>query len=138
MKARYLWIALALATGGCAIRQNVTPVARIEGKEICIIQNDSVKQGFLETYMRVLNEKGYAVKTLPASAGLTACPVTSTYNGLWRWDLALYLAYAEIRVYDKGKQIGQAVYDASRGGGSLNKFINAENKIAELVNQLFP
>jgi hypothetical protein len=138
MRARHLCIVLALAAGGCgAILQNVKPVARFEGKDICIVQNDSVRKGFVETYTRVLVEKGYAVKELPASAGLAACPVTSTYRARWLWNPAFSPEYVEIRVYDNGKQIGHAVYDASRGGLSTTN-VTAEDKIAELVNQLFP
>ena len=138
MKTRHLCIVLALATSGCAILQNVTPVARFEGKDICIVQNDSVRKGFLETYTRVLGAKGYAVKELPASAGPTTCRVTSTYRARWQWDLSLYLAYAEIRVYDKGEQIGLAIYDTSGGGFNTKKFNDAEETVAELVKRLFP
>jgi hypothetical protein len=33
---------------------------------------------------------------------------------------------------------GNAVYDALPGGANLNKFISADAKIGELVDQLFP
>lgn len=35
-------------------------------------------------------------------------------------------------------QVGQAEYDARWGSGRPDKFISAENKIAELTDQLFP
>lgn len=74
---------------GCAIHQTVKPVERFDGKRVCIIEKASVKAGFLETYSRVLTSKGYEVKTLPPSASLVDCPVTSTYNAKWKWDMAL-------------------------------------------------
>lgn len=123
---------------GCAIHQNVKPVERFEDKQICIIEKPAVKAGFLETYSRVLTTKGYVVKQLPPSASLVDCPVTSTYNARWKWDLALYMALAEIMVYKNGKPIGEATYDSLSGDGALSKFIDAEKKITELVNQLFP
>jgi len=44
-----------------------------------------------------------------------------------------------IRVYQYGQQVGQAEYDSRWGGGRvIDKFINAEKKITELTNQLFP
>ncbi|WP_373989327.1 hypothetical protein [Duganella sp. BuS-21] len=48
------------------------------------------------------------------------------------------MTYAEIKVYNGGKPIGQAIYDANRAGLNTGKFINADKKIQELVDQLFP
>ena len=123
---------------GCAIQQTVTPVSRIEGREICVVENPAVRAGFLEAYRGALAAKGYSVRQLPPSAAVTACPVTSTYTANWRWDMALYMAYAEIKVYSDGRPAGEAKYDALHGGGNMNKFIRGDAKINELVNQLFP
>jgi hypothetical protein len=46
--------------------------------------------------------------------------------------------YAEFRVFVDGKEKGVATYDATHGNGNMNKFIDADKKIAELINQLFP
>jgi hypothetical protein len=51
--------------------------------------------------------------------------------------MALYMRYAEIKVYRSAALVGEAVYDATWGGGRLDKFISAENKIRELVDELF-
>ena len=124
---------------GCAITQKVNPVAQFKGQQVCIIENLAVKQqGFLETYRRTLINKGYAVKLLPPGSPVDACPITSTYTANWRWDLALYMAFADIRVFNDGRQVGQALYDAMSGGANMGKFIKGETKIAELVEQLFP
>lgn len=48
------------------------------------------------------------------------------------------MKYAEIKVYRSAILVGEAVYDATWGGGRLDKFIHAENKIRELVDELFP
>ena len=129
---------IALVLGGCAIHQRVDPVIRTESREICVIENPAVRQGFLEEYRRALVAKGYQTKVLDKSASTTDCPLTSTYTANWRWDLALYMAYAEIIVYANGEKIGRALYDSLGGGGNLAKFISAETKIRELVDQLFP
>ena len=123
---------------GCAIQQTVTPVARVEGRQICIISNPAVRAGFVQAYERSLVNKGYTVRQLPPAAATSDCPVTSTYTANWRWDLAMYMAYAEIKVFSNGRAIGEAKYDSLRGGANMNKFISAESKIDELVNQLFP
>lgn len=129
---------IAALFSGCAIHQKVTPVEKTDDRQVCIIEKPSVRPGFLETYKRVLTARGYAVKQLPQSASLVECAVTSTYNASWRWDLALYMALAEINVYRNGKPVGEAHYDSQRGGANFGKFIDAEAKITELVSQLFP
>jgi len=133
-----LAIAAVAALSGCAIHQNVQSVGQLDVKEVCIVENTAVRNGFLESYRRALTNKGYLVRLLPASASLIECPVTSTYTANWRWDLATYMAYAEIKVYHQAKPVGEAKYDSTRGGGNMGKFIDADKKIAELVNQLFP
>jgi hypothetical protein len=140
MNLRLLLAALTVPVlAGCAINQSVKPVAQIDGNQVCIVENPAVSQaGFLVAYKRALIDKGYAVRQLPAGTAVTACPVTSTYTANWRWDLAMYMAFADIKVYSGGQQSGQATYDAMRGGANMNKFIKGEVKIAELVNQLFP
>ena len=54
------------------------------------------------------------------------------------WDLTIFMSYANIRVYKNGVLEGEALYDATGGGLTLSKFIDAETKVRELVNQLFP
>ena len=137
IKLGFVLVLLAILNG-CAIRQTVKPVDKFDDKQICIIENTAVRSGFLDAYKRVLTQKGYVVKQLPAGASLIECPITSTYTANWRWDLAIYMSYAEIIVYNNAKPAGQASYDATRGGGNMNKFIDADKKISELVNQLFP
>ena len=123
---------------GCAIHQNVRPVDAVSDTQVCIINNPSVRPSVMAAYKTVLANKGYAVRELPESAAITECRVTSTYRANWRWDLAMYMHYAEFRVFVDGKEKGLAVYDATHGGGNMGKFIDADKKIAELINQLFP
>jgi hypothetical protein len=131
-------LSVALTLLGCAIHQRVDPVPRLESQEICIINNPAVREGFLLAYQRALTAKGFQTKILDKSAAPNDCPLTSTYTANWRWDLALYMAFADITVYANGKKVGQAVYDSLGGSGNLGKFINAEDKVNELVDQLFP
>jgi hypothetical protein len=128
---------VTVAVTGCAIHQKVKPIEQATGSQICIIENSAVRAGFLDSYKRALATKGYSVRQLPPSAGIGDCPTTSTYTANWRWDLAIYMAFAEITVYHQGKRIGDATYDAQGGGANMGKFIDADKKIGELVNQLF-
>lgn len=123
---------------GCAIKQVVKPVENFASKEVCILNNPDVRAGFLVSYKRALDAKGYAVRQLEPTASIIECPLTSTYTANWRWDMALYMNYANIKVYNNGKVVGEVVYDAKHAGLNTAKFIDADKKIGELVNQLFP
>lgn len=125
---------------GCSIKQTVTPAALSAElpPEICTIPASGLRAGFNTTYQQLLREKGFSVRPLAAGSAPNRCALSTTYTGIWRWDLLLYMSYADIRVYEHGRQVGQAEYDARWGGGRPDKFISAENKIAELTDQLFP
>ena len=141
MKTKFANLVATILVGGlvgCAIHQNVRPVERFESKQVCVIENAAVKYNFLATFKQALERRGYTVNVLPATAALRECPITATYTANWRWDLAMYMAYAEIKVFNTGKPVGEAVYDSLKGGANISKFINGESKIVELVNQLFP
>ena len=131
---------VGLALVACSIKQNVRPVtpADLATREICIRENKTVREGFLEAYRQALESKGFSVRVLDPDAGIRACPLLTTYTANWRWDLALYMAYAELTVFRDGNEIGKATYDALMGGGRMDKFIKADEKVRELVNQLFP
>jgi len=133
-----LFMLLLTAISGCSIKQTVKPVD-FSGQpmEVCILRNEDVRQGFLDAYSGALTDKNVQVRLLPGTASLNECTTTSTYKAHWAWDLALYMKYAEIKVYRSAALIGEAVYDATWGGGRLDKFINAENNIRELVDELF-
>jgi hypothetical protein len=138
MKALLACVALAIAVTGCARPQSITPVSHFEGNEICVVENTDVDPVFLQTYLHALRAKGYSVRMLPGSAAVDACRVTTLYRGAWKMDVQLYLAFAEIRVYEKGLSIGRAAYDTKRSNLNLRKFKDAQETIAGLVNDLFP
>ena len=133
-----IFLLLIAVTSGCSIKQTVKPVDFSgQAMEVCILRNEDVRQGFLDAYTGALTDKNVKVRLLPGTASLNECATTSTYKAHWAWDLALYMRYAEIKVYRSAALVGEAVYDATWGGGRLGKFINAENKIRELVDELF-
>lgn len=130
---------LAPVFAGCAINQTVKPVERVVTDQICVVDNPRVSQaGFGDAYRRALAAKGFKVRPVPAGSGPDACPLTATYTANFRWDMALYLAFAELSVFSDGEPSGKATYDAMQGGANMNKFIKAEQKVNELVEQLFP
>jgi hypothetical protein len=130
----------SLSITGCSIKQTVTPahLSPELAPEICAIPAVGLRAGFNTTYQQLLSDKGFKVRQLAAGSKPDRCSLSTTYTGIWRWDLLLYMSYADIRVYEQGRQVGQAEYDARWGSGRPDKFISAENKIAELTDQLFP
>jgi len=129
---------LLMLLTGCAIYQTVEPAASVVSGEICIVENPDVRKKFLEVYRRELEAKGYKTRVIPATSTLYDCPQVSRYSANWRWDIAYYLAFAEISVYEDGKRVGRVVYDSLRGDANIGKFVLGEAKIEELVSQLFP
>lgn len=141
---RPLLIPLALTAtlllGGCSISQTVTPAALSAdmAPEICLIPAKDIRTGFTDAYTAALKAKGFRTRLLAYDASPTACPVVSGFTATWAWNMALYLMYADIRVYQRGEEVGRAEYDARYGGLGFAKYINAEKKINEMTGQLFP
>jgi len=135
---RVLSLCFAVLLAACAIKQDVRPVSALDTRQVCVIVNPDVRKGFEESLHKGLRVQGYETRALAAGATVTSCPVTVTYTANWRWDLATYMAYAEIRVFNAGNESGRAIYDSTRGGGNMGKFIDADKKIAELLRELFP
>ena len=132
-------LAVALVFVGCStkVKQTVTPFKHTNVSKICMIDNPKVKESFRDAYQRALEAKGYTVEIIDKGSQSNACEVTTRYTATWGWDLALYLSYAQLKVYKNGKDSGEAVYKVVFGG-TTGKFIDAEEKVIELVNQLFP
>ena len=133
----YLILILALLVQSCTISQVIEPTEITEGRELCIIENTAVREGFLLKFRDILARKGIHHKVIEAHSAPSSCEWAATYVGQWSWDLALYISYAEISVYHNGVLDGKAVYDARSGGANMGNLIDAEEKIQELVEELF-
>lgn len=140
MNLRSLAAVVAVALSGCAITQDVKPFGLDQGAhDLCLVRNSEVVQdGFHDVYVRVLEKKGFKVRSLPDKSAVTSCPLVGTYEAIYRWDMAIYLARADLRIFADGKEVGRAVYDSLSGGANMAKFIRTEPKLTELVEQLFP
>ena len=138
MKTTTVAVCAVMLLTGCAIKQQVRQAESLQGNQVCLIEQPRVKEGFKASVNRSLVALGYTVRELPSGSSITSCTIAMTYTANWRWDLATYMAYAEIRVYQDGRPSGEAIYDSTRGGGNMNKFIDADKKINELVTRLMP
>ena len=134
-------LAASLLASGCSIKQVVTPAVMSADMtpEICLIPAQGLREGFNTAYDAQLKKKGFHTRQIPPGSSPSSCRLSTTYIGTWSWDLALYMSYADIRVFENGKQIGRAEYDSRHGGGRVSdKFIDAEKKINEMTDLLFP
>ena len=120
----------------CTITQEVEPAELEQNVNVCIIENPEVREGFLEELTSVLAAKNISHMVVNGSSIPDECKWTATYTARWSWDMSLYMAYAEIKVFHNGSLDGKAVYDSTGGSGNMNKFIKAEEKIKELVDEL--
>ena len=114
------------------------PATDRSGATICVVEDKNVRESFLPAMRAALESRGMEVTVVASLSEAHTCPLYATYMANWRWDLARYLAYAKITVFKGSTELGSATYDALLGGGRPDKFIDAEAKIRELVNQLFP
>lgn len=95
-----------LALSGCAITQEVTPSGLDQrAQELCLVRNSEVVQdGFHDVYVRVLEKKGFRVRTLPDKSPSASCPLVATYEAIYRWDMAIYLARVDLRIWADGRE----------------------------------
>jgi hypothetical protein len=134
-----LFALLAVCAGmtGCSITQTVDPIKAAQVSQVCVLDNkDIFMDGFQPEVQRQIEAKNIPTKvyTGPRPA---ECSHYVEYTANWQWDMAMYLTYAEFRVYDASGLAGSAFYDARRGGGRLDKFGPTAEKIRPLIDQLF-
>ena len=125
-------ILVAALISACTIVQTIEPAEIDSNAKICIVENPTVREGFLQELKKVLGELNidYIVTD---NSGARDCKWELSYVARWSWEYALYLSYAEISVFKHGSLDGRAYYDSTGGYERLDKFIDAEPKIRELV-----
>lgn len=137
MIRKFAVLGLLIFMSGCSINQQVEPVSSYDNVNLCVVENGEVREGFLDALEGSLSSQRVDYTVVDARTVPEACRWTLTYTANWRWDLTMYMAYAEIKVFEGQSLKGSATYDAMRGGANMNKFISAEDKIHELINELF-
>ncbi len=131
------WLLIfSMTVTGCSIKQTVEPAEIPLAAELCIIENTDTREGFLREFQSTLTARDIQHRLVSERNVPESCEWTATYVARWTWDLALYMSYAEIKIFRNGNLDGEAIYDSTHGGGNMGKFIDAEPKIQELVNEL--
>jgi hypothetical protein len=139
MKNMKLAVALlaASAIAGCAITQTVKPVTASGMSQICVKNNPQVMMKEFANELRAqVERKGYKATTFDGERP-SGCRHHMEYTANWRWDMAMYLVFADLRVYEDGLLVGQATYDAHGGGANMSKFGATSEKLQRLVDELF-
>jgi len=146
-----LGLTLLFSLTGCSIKQEISHFDTLPEK-VCLVKHKAVKEGVLDA----LNEgfSNHNVKTQVVEGDyvlkhkvwtptwspeeVAACDALGFYVANWTWDIAAYMYFVNVWITnaDGSKKLAQATYDASFGGGRMDKFINAREKILELVDEM--
>lgn len=128
----------ALLATGCSISQQVTPAPMGTAIErIRLVDNPSIHMaGFQPELIGQIQALGYRVDVVerpdPEATGHQI-----TYTANWQWDMAMYLTYFQLTLFENGRVVGTATYDARSGGSRLDKFGPTAEKIRPLLIELF-
>lgn len=121
---------------GCSISTTIKPVdSKISS--LCILRNPKVlMDGFLPELKTQIEQ--YNISTIIVDDySNSECKTKLEYTANWRWDIVMYLSYAELNVYENSTLLGRAIYDARWGSGRPDKFGPTANKLKTLTNPLF-
>jgi len=132
MKVTSLALVVPLLLSAC-VSLTATKATSIAGNQICIIDNPEMNNDFRVAYENQLHSKGYATKIITDSA---MCVITSTYKAAYGFHWGMYLASAEIKIFSKGTEIGNAVYRAPFA--SPAKHGRVEGKIEAMIAKMLP
>lgn len=103
--------------------------------KVCIIKDPETREGFLQAMQSWLNKEGIANEVLMPGATSSDCEWVLRYYGKWSWDLALFLADAEITAFHDGKQVGRE--NLVVGQWDAHKFEKGEDRIHKMMDMLF-
>ena len=92
--------AVAALTTGCSINKTVEPLPAAPVSKICILENPKVlMDGFQPEVVSQLQAMNHQTH-IYTGVRPTECSHHLEYTANWAWDFAMYLTYAEFRVYD--------------------------------------
>jgi hypothetical protein len=130
---RMVAVLAGLLAAGCSITTRVDPVPEGVIPSLCVRENEALwSKQFLPTLREQLGRHGIET-TVYQGDRPPGCRYHLEYEAQWKWDLAVYLAYADVRLYDDGVLVGRGTYDA-RGSGRLDKFGRGDERLARLLD----
>lgn len=127
---------LCVLLAGCTITTRVDPVSPVDLRGVCIKENTAVwSKEFLPALRAEFEHHGIRTTVYNADKP-TDCVYHVEYEANWYWDVAVYLQYCDIRVYEGTTRVGRATYDARGGGARLDKFGTTVEKLHRLTTEL--
>lgn len=122
---------------GCAISKNVQAVQRgTPIQTIYVAHNERVlMKDCTNEIVRQLTALGFEAKRYDGDRPKEARHYL-TYTANWNWDMAMYLTYFRGTLYEEGRVLGEAEYDAKMGGANMGKFGRTAEKLRPLLTQL--
>lgn len=143
---------LATFLSGCTTAQKINRLDISAGRmnQVCIVEHKAIRETVLEVIKEGLTNHGVNYRVIAGNYEkknnfwiptfqddqATGCDAMLFYVANWNWDITMYMHFASIWMTtpDRKKNLGLASYDAR---ASLNKFINAREKLLELTDGLF-
>lgn len=143
-------IGIFLTLSGCAAKQQITGFQNSPPQNICVARHEAVRKNFHDALVESLERHQADVRTIRANyvekhqawnptvveENIDNCDAIAFYVANWTWDITMYMHYANIWLTDKemSQKIAQATYQT---GGGPDKWINAKEKVDELVDQMY-
>ena len=91
-------------------------------------------KGFLPELKSQLKSFGITTQTW-SGYNPKGCRYWLEYTANWRWDLIMYMIYAELKLYDRTALIGYAEFDNT--GIGPRHYSSASDKLKALTEPLF-
>ncbi len=136
MKKHTLLLCLLSLGSGCSINQRIDPVPE-KLSTLCVEKNDDIfMSDYLGTLEKELASLNVPTKTIAASES-SKCQDVLRYKANWKWDIVMFLQYANFSVFKGDNRIGYGEYNAAGGGLNLSKFGSTEEKIRPILAELF-
>ena len=138
MKRVFVAIIPILLFVGCAINQAIVPLANnLDIQKIYIVKNfDGRFDPALEIIKNKLIEKNIEYKIVNGTPPPDG-EFHLDYGGEFTWDFRTYMSKFVVNVYQNGRVIAGAEYNAKSGGFRIDKFANTEQKITSIINECF-
>ncbi len=135
-----LVILCMLILTGCAgpsITGNAIPQIIIDAKpDILSIDDDETRQGFQQAVEGWLESNGHSYAVAPENSLHDPDKLTIEYEGIWKWDMALYLHQAFIEAFYKGERVSKVSFIAPNSLNT-NKWGKGEERIKLMMDVLF-
>ncbi len=131
-----LLVIVATIFTGC-ISTYISPIERRKIDRICIKENPKViRPRIMRFIVEELQQRGIETDIYRGDQR-PDCTYVIEYTARWRWDFALYLAYARVSLFENNKLLGYTEYDGMNAGLALTKFKTDREKMMPLLRELF-